>query len=249
MTIELKGVAGEKSLTRYYSNSHTKTFNENQLVREKEESVDFEVEQRMLMVDNSKGILKYVNKTIRKDGAIELHDLGFPELREEIEYIVRTNGMILQAGRYSPQSIFYIPAFPIPEKEVEVGDTWTMNHVWMSARENIPLSLEMVGILKDIVPCGKGQCADIEISGGVNLGATPTAPGAFFESRIWGHMLYSAEKGDVVWSDIRSHEEMRVQQDRVVVSSCMVSETKQGGDYKMKFTCDPKAETISKPPK
>lgn len=249
--IALKGKDGDVSDTRYYSSSRVLTYNGEQLVRDKTESVDFTVRTEYKFYDPKLGVLKFKVKTTRKDGKVELHDMAFPELHEEIDYIVAgKTGQVIQAGAYSPEGIFYIPSIPMPKEPVRVGDTWAMQHVWYSSGEAIPLRLDIVGILKDIVSCDGGkQCADIEISGGVELEKMTTTKGSKFESKLWGRMLFSIERGDVIWSEMRSTEEMSVPGERVSVTSCTVSETKLTKNFKTDFVCEPKTVAITKIPK
>ena len=247
--LEFKGKAGETTQTRYFSNAHILTFEDGQLVRDRTEGVDFTVSSHVSEVLPAQKILKFEVKTIAKDGTVDLHDLAFPELQEQIDYVIRSNGEVLQAGRLPPQSLFYVPAMPIPKGKVEVGDTWIMQHTWYSSKDGIPLSLEVVAILKGIVPCeGKGVCADIEISGHVTLVAQPVAMGSRFNSRLWGRLLFSLDRGDVLWSDMRSSEEMGIKGNHMKVNSCMVSEMKLAGDWRIKFACNPDDETVTKTP-
>lgn len=249
--IELKGTPDTESDTRYFSSSRILTYTEStQLVRDKTEAVDFTVNTKVKFYDPKTSILKFKVKTIRKDGQVDLHDLAFPELKEEIDYIVAgRTAQVIQAGSYNPEGLFYIPSVPIPKEPVQVGDTWTMQHTWASATESIPLTLDIVGILKNIVSCEGGKtCADIEISGGVELMHTATKKDSGFKSKLWGRMLFSLDRGDVIWSEIRSIEEMNVVKERTVVSSCMVSETKLAKNYRIKFECDPKEAPVPAPP-
>jgi hypothetical protein len=247
--LEFKGKPGETSETRYYNTSRSLIYEDKQLLRDRIETVDFTVQTRMEAFDEAKKILKFRVKTIAKDGTVDLHEMAFPELNEEIDYIQRGNGQILKAGSYPPQGLFYVPSLPMPAEPVSVGDTWTMEHQWISSRDSIPLKLEVVGILKDIVSCDKGKCADMEISGGVSLAAVPTIPGARFSSRLWGRLLFSLERGDVLWSEMRSQEEMTIPGSRTVVSSCMVSEMKSGGKLRTKGQCEPSEAPITTVPR
>lgn len=247
--LEFKAKAGESAETRYVSNSRSLVYEDKQLLRDRTESVDFTVQTYYQGFDPTNKLLKFKVKTISKDGQVDLHEMAFPELFEEIDYIQRSTGEILKAGNYSPQGLFYVPSLPMPHGPVQVGDTWAMEHTWVSSRDAIPLRLEVIGILKGIVPCEKKQCADMEISGGVNLVAVPTIPGAKFESRVWGRLLFSLERGDVMWSEMRSQEEMTIPGSRTVVSSCMTSEMKAGEKFKTGFACDPKDAPVTTTPK
>lgn len=249
ITLEFKGRPGEISVTRYYSNARILSYESGQLIRDKLEGVDFSVNTHFTDVNPQSKILKYSTKTTRKDGIVDLHDLAFPELNEQIDYVIHNNGEVLQANHLPPQSLFYVPALPIPANPVEIGDTWTMEHTWYSAKDAIPLRLQVVGILKNIVVCEKKNlCADLEISGHVSLVAEPTALGASFASRVWGRVLFSLERGDVIWSEMRSSEDMGVKGDKISVRSCMVSEMKLADNYQIKFACDPHDDEVTKTP-
>lgn len=247
--IEFKGRPGERTETRYYSNARTKTYSDTQLLRDRQEAVDFTVESKTVDVNAPQKLIHFKTKTIRKDGSEDLHELAFPEMGEEIDFLIRQNGEVLAAGNYAPQSLFFVPSLPIPKHPVKIGDTWDLEHTWFSAHEAIPLRLSVVAILKDLVDCEGGKtCADLEVSGNVRLVATPTQPGARFDSKVWGRMLFSLERGDIIWSEMRSEEEMLVKGDRTLVSSCMVSEMKLAADYKTKFECDPGPQAVEKVP-
>ena len=226
--IELKGKLGMTSETRYYSNSQIKTFSDHQLLRDKQEAVEFTTLTKIKAFDPVEKLVTFTVRTTAKDGAVDLHDLAFPEKNEEIEYKVRTNGIVEKAGAYPPQSLFFVPNLPIPDGEVRVGDTWVMSHSWASARDGVPMKLEVVGILKALVPCGGASCADIEVSGGVSLLAPPTTAGARFSSRVWGRLLFHPDRGEVIWSEMRSEEEMNIGPERLAVLSCIKSATKRG---------------------
>jgi hypothetical protein len=245
--IELTGKAGASSETRYYSNANVKTYSDGQILRDKQEIVDFTTLTQIKSYDEKEKILSYSVRTVKKDGPVDLHDLAFPEKNERIEYTVRSDGTVIKAGSYSPQTLFFVPSLPIPKDEVRVGDTWTMEHTWFSAHDQIPLKLDVIGILKALVPCAGKTCADIEISGSVQLAQAPTAQGARFESRVWGRLLYSPERGDVIWSEMRSQEEMQVGSDKFTVLSCMTSETKIN-DYKTKLECQPAQTPVTSVP-
>jgi len=242
--IELKGKPGTSSETRYYSNANVKTYSDNQMLRDKQEIVDFTTVTQIKAFDPVEKVLSFSVRTTEKDGTVELHDLAFPEKFEEIDYMVRTDGTVLKAGKYPPQSLFFVPSLPIPLEEVRVGDTWVMAHTWFSSRDAIPLRLEVVGILKALVPCDGKICADIEVSGGVKLVNAATAENAQFNSRVWGRILFSPERGDIVWSEMRSQEEMAFGNDKFSVLSCMVSETKMSSKYKTKLECAPDLRAV-----
>jgi hypothetical protein len=248
VTIEFHGKPGELTRTHYYSNARILSYQDGQLLRDRTEGVDFAVDTHVTAFDPAKKILQFQVRTVTKDGTVELHDLAFPELNEQLLYTVRTNGEVLRVSELPPTSLFFVPALPTPKGPVTIGDTWTMEHSWISSKDGIPLQLEVVAILKDIVACEKNEiCADIELSGHVNLVAMPTAEGARFQSRLWGRLLFSLARGDVIWSEMRSNEEMGAKTDRMAVRSCMVSEMKIGAPQ-IKFECNPNDDAVGKTP-
>jgi hypothetical protein len=195
-------------------------------------------------------LIQFKVKTVEKDGTADLHELGFPEMGEAIDYVIRGNGEVLKAGHYPEQSLFFVPALPVPSASVKVGDTWPMDHTWYSAKDGIPLRLQVIGILKDIVACEGGKvCADIEISGDVKLGAMKAVPRNVFSSRLWGRMLFSLDRGDVIWSQMRSREDMKTPGHEMKVSSCMLSEMQLNGSFQASKDCDPAEEKIVSTPR
>lgn len=247
--IELKGRPGTESLTRYYSNSRIRTYGDGQLLRDRTEAVDFDVKTTIQAYDEKAKVLKFKVRTVRKDGTVRLNELAFPEKNKELDYVVRGNGVVLQAGKMPPQSLFFVPSLPIPKDEVKIGDTWTMDHTWLSANDGIPMKIDVVGILKDVRPCaGEKLCADIEISGHVGLIAKPTAEGARFESKVWGRVLYALDRGEIMWSEMRSAEEMVTQGEQMKVVSCMVSEVQVNAKSASKFECEPNDQPVTKVP-
>ncbi len=250
IVLEFKGKPGETSETRYLSNARIRSYQDQQLIRDRTESVDFTVNTHVSAYNEKNKILGFEARTVRKDGTVPLHDFAFPELNEQIEYEVRGSGEVLKAGNFPRQSLFFVPSLPIPKKPVSVGDTWNMEHTWFSSKEGIPLKLEVVGILKNVVNCEHGKlCADVEVSGHVSLLAEPVEKSAKFASRLWGRMLFSLDRGDVIWSEMRSQEEMGMQADRMVVSSCMLSETKLSDKFKTEFNCEPGEKPVEKVPR
>lgn len=250
VTIELKIKPGSQFETHYFSHAYIRNYSDQQLTREKHEAVDFTTITKALDYNPNLKLLRYTMTTVKKDGQVNLRELAFPEKGEEIEFIVRHNAQVVKAGKYPADSLFFVPSLPVPDHPVEVGDTWEMVHEWRSAAEKIPLRLETVGILKGLVKCEDNKtCADLEISGGVKLSIKPDAVGAKFNSRIWGRMLFSLDRGDIIWSEVRSEEEMGAGQDRVLIQSCMVSETKVGKELKLKLNCEPGEVAITTVPK
>jgi hypothetical protein len=250
VTLLLKGKAGTESDTRYSSSSHVLTYTDGQLIRDRNETVDFVVRNKVQRYEPQLGVVQFQSKTISKDGPGSLHDLAFPEMGEVIDYAVKSSGEVLMAGPLPPSSLFFVPSVPIPKEPVQVGDVWVLEHVWRSSRDGVPLRLEVAAILKDIVKCdGGGRCADLEISGHVRLVLPPDSKDARFISKLWGRMLFSLERGDVIWSQTRSFEDISHSKGRVTVNSCMTSEMKIGGGYRTPHGCEPGDVPVLEVPK
>ena len=245
--IELKGGLGQEDLTRYYSHSRIHNFEEDQMVRARDEIVDFKVKEKVTNVDPKTGRLTINTTTVAKDGVVDLHDLAFPEMGEEIEYIFSRQGQVFKAGDYPEDSVFFVPPVPLPKTEVVVGDTWTLDHGWVGMKNGIPLGVHLVGILKNIFQCGTGRCADVEVSGQVEvIGVSPAK--AQFVSTIWGHLLISVERGTVIWSEVRSKERMNVPGARTEVLSCMVASLEAPKEWQkpsgLSESCKPSEEAV-----
>lgn len=220
--LKLKGEVGRRELVKFYSDSNTRAYEKDQIIREKEEIVEFTTESKFKTNDTKN--LDVSIRTIKKDGPVSLHDLGFPEKDEKIDFVFAPNGEVLKAGDFAKESLFFIPSMPLPKAAVSKGDTWVMKHTWISSGNNVPLAVEVVGILKRFFDCGGkvGLCAEIEISGNVEAVAVKQA-GVDFNSEIHGQMVFSVEHGTLVWSDVKSREDMKTSEGRIQVTSCLGS--------------------------
>jgi hypothetical protein len=159
---------------------------------------------------------------VHKDGLVDLHSLGFPEVNEELFFRFATDGRVLKAGDYSATSVFYVPPLSLPPRAVTVGESWELNHAWVSKENGIPLGLEIVTILKQVVQCGSDLCADLEISGSVKIDA-PTSKDLDFISDVRGRMLFSIDRGVIVWSLVNNRERLTTKESVLKVKGCMVA--------------------------
>lgn len=249
-TLEMKGRVGETQLTRYYSAAHIKNFESGQITKDRQEVVDFTVRTKTTQVDPGSKSFVVRSRTIRKDGNSSLHELAFPELNEEIEFVISKQARILSAGDYPPDSLFFVPFMPMPKGPVQVGETWTLQHSWNSSPSGIPLSLDLIAIFKGVRPCMKAQtCADLEISGKVLVDAA-TKENVKFDGNVWGRILFSIENGDVIWSETRSSEDMVLGAESMKVLSCLRSEIVDRDLKPAKndgFQCEPSLEPVPAP--
>lgn len=220
--IELKGQMGQVDVTRYYSHSYIEDYEGSQKIRQRDEIVDFKVKEEVTQFDPVKDRMTVMTETIFKDGTVDLHDLAFPEKGEQIEFVLSRSGDVFKAGEYPPDSIFFVPPVPLPKETVSVGDTWTLDRAWVGMKNGVPLGVHLVIIFKDLTFCGKERCADLEVSGNVEVIGLKSKKNQF-TSKIWGRMLMSLDRGNVLWSEMRSRELMNVPDAHTEVLSCMTA--------------------------
>ena len=249
VTLRLKSSPGQTDITRYYSHAKINAFSEDQKVKERDEIVDFTVTENTKSVDTEKGLITVLTTTTRKDGMVDLHDLAFPELNEEIEYVFGPTAKVFKAGPYPPESVFFVPPLPIPDEAVEIGSTWSLDHVWVGMKSGIPLQMQIIGILKGAGQCGDGgRCVDIEISGNVDVLGVKKAV-ADYKSEVWGRLLFSLDRGVVIWSEVRNREFMVAPDERLEILACMTSVLEQPKGLlprsRKKAFCEPSEEPVS----
>ena len=243
LRLELKALPGRVEKMKYHSHTRISNYEEGQIVRQKEESVDFQIQtehpQKSAIKEN---LIPLVITTIQKDGLMSLHDLAFPEEGEVLEIFLNKRAHVIRAGDFPSNSVFYIPPVPLPKEPVSVGDTWRMKSSWVNYKSGTPLAIDLVAIFKNIYSCGKQRCADIEISGSVYVTGA-LAERVQFRSQIGGRLLFSIEQGTIVWSHVQSQEEALTPNGQVKVRSCLFSQliepTSESLPLKDPFTCDP----------
>lgn len=237
--LELKGAPGRKDQTRYYSHTRTEVIEDNQLLREKDEMVDFTVES--VLTAGPADRVSFTSKTIRKDGTFDLHDLAFPEKGESIDFVLSKNATVLSVSDYPPSSVFYIPPIPLPDRPVRLGDTWEIRHLWASQDQGIPMELRVIGILKSVNKCPSGTCALIAISGDVQI-AGRLDEAHQFHSELNGEMSFAVEQGLITWSLIQSDEQLKSADGKIHVTSCLMSkldDPKQWSPLEISWPCRP----------
>ncbi|MCB0392176.1 MAG: hypothetical protein KDD58_12870 [Bdellovibrionales bacterium] len=251
--LKLKSIEGRIDLTDYYSHSKIKTFEQNQLVREKDEIVEFKVKSESVKPDNNNNFIRTIVTTLEKDGLVDLHDLAFPEVKERIEFVFRQNADVLYAGSYPQSSVFYVPPLSLPDEKVEIGDTWEMQKSWVSMKNNIPLKLNLVTILKNIYECGKNEkCADLEVSGDIGI-ITTMNESTKFNSQISGRIIFLIDKGTILWSVVNSDESFTIGPTRLEVKSCLNSILREPIEdvwaKSIEAECDPMSDNEFKIPR
>jgi len=238
LRLEMKSVMGREEIMRHHFDSFTESHESNQIRNQKDETVDFTTQTIAKNVGPDKSVT-YEVKVIKKDGPVELHDLAYPEPGEVLEMIIGPTAQVFKAGDYPEQSVFFIPPISIPYDLVKKGDTWEMEHDWVSDSSGLPLTLDLVSILKEFYSCGNSDtCAEIEISGEVFM-AKGTLQSGTFKSTMTGRLLFAVNAGMVVWADMRSQENLKGPESSVAVQSCLVSELESPKEYHWPSIKDP----------
>jgi hypothetical protein len=245
--LRLKGDKGVAAITSYHSDSAVEDFEDGQKVRDRQEILDFAVSTEL--VDKRENQLTVRTKTVFKDGSGSLHDYAFPEPDESIDFVYSSQAEVLKADPFPKASIFYLPPVSLPNRPADIGETWTMDHTWISSNDGLPLHLNMVTIFKDVVKCGAfGHCADLEISGQVDVANAQVQKLIHFDSRIWGRMLFSIDRGDVVWSEVRSQDLFKTKEAETKVLSCMISQMQApNAPARPKVHCEPDTKMVQTP--
>ena len=221
--LRLRPLQGRMEMSSHYSHIHTKSYNKGVVTETEDDIVSFDVATETVLVDMGQLKLHMNMTTIRKEGNVELHDLAFPELGESLRFVFYPNAEVASVDGYPKTSVFYIPPISLPIRKVRIGDTWKMSKTWLSAKGQIPFRVDIVTIFKGLHPCGvKDKCADLEISGQVSL--LNASKSVNFKSEIQGRMLFSIGRGTMVWSLVRNHESLDIQEDRTVLHSCLTSQ-------------------------
>lgn len=219
--LQVRSVKGREEITKYRSISSTKSFDGTQIHREKEETVDFTVK-TIGMGITAKGENLFRFQTTEKEGYADLHDFAFPELNESIPYSLDGTGKVLSAGLYPKTSLFFVPPISLPSHPVEIGESWTMEHQWISLKAEIPMKIKAVSVLKKLFKNGQNQMlAEIEVSGETEI--LRKTKNLVSQSRIQGTILLEVATSSIVWSEIRSEEQLTTPTSKIEILSCLES--------------------------
>ena len=231
--LRLKSEVGRTEVVHYHTHSVVKTFAADQIAREKYDEMDFKAKTKTTKIDEKKNIHQVVS-VFEKDGFMNLHDMAFPELDESIEMIFTPLAEVEKAGLRPKGGIFYVPPISLPENPVAVGETWTMKSRWISSHNGLKMELDLVSILKRLVPCAqKDLCADLEVSGQVHVPQLKKSP-VQIESQIKGRILFAVNAGTVLWSEIRNKDKIKTGDELVEIEACLESLMTAPADYLIK---------------
>lgn len=241
---------GSVETQKYTYNTELKYYDDVQLVREKQHGVEFVTEAKVIDVSPDSAKIKTTLSTISKVGTMGLQSMGFPELNQVLSYEFDNKYQVLSVSKQRQGSVFYVPPLPLPKSAVNVGETWQTQYHWIGDNQ-IPLSLDVVGILKQVYNCpnGVGACSEIEVSGRVYIPKEVTT-NLKINSNLRGKYLVENSTGSILWSHVRSEETFVADGSRINSVSCIATvRSKPKVDFISlnvdKFDCDPKNENIN----
>lgn len=245
--LRLKGDLTRVEKVAYYHGAHSRSFEGAEMRHQKDESLVFTSQTETVKVDSTEDRITQIVQTIDKDGAASMYDFAMPEPGEKLEVVYDGQGRIYKASDFPDNSIFFVPPISLPEKPVEVGETWTMQSSWLSLGEMVPYQLDMVSILKGYVACGEHRCAEIEISGDVGLQG-PIAQAMKFSSQWRGNLLFNIDVGSVIWSRVDSDEAFSAGNVSRSVDSCLEAVLQEPAKLKLPSLDKPKCEARAASP-
>jgi hypothetical protein len=208
----------------YRSTSVITNFVDGKQIERKTESGKFKLRTAFRPADGRTPLLRAEVATIEAQGDLDLHELAFPQLGEAIQFAFWPDGAVESAGSFDRSSLFFVPPVSFPENPVQVGDTWLMTHQWSSRKTKIPLRIELVSVLKAFWGCGSMTCAEVDLSGRVEIVGLREGV-ARFSSSVRGTALFVVEWGFPAWLIVGGDEEFHTAGRRVRVESCLVALT------------------------
>lgn len=222
ISLRLNPQVGNTTVTDYHSHSHVEVFQDQQILRERDEIVDFSVQDQIEAVHLDGQSFSQRVKILKKDGHVDLHSLGFPEENEELLMTLSLKAEVIRAGDYPKNSIFFVPPISLPKNPVAIGETWVLDKEWVSQANGIPLKLELVSVLKGVYQCDGDPegCADIEISGMVKMMGLNQKK-VQFQSEVRGRHFFALSKGLMLWSVVKGQESLMTETNLLKVRSCM----------------------------
>ena len=230
LVLKLSAEKGRNEETVNCSMAVTESYVKDEIREKKIDSLDFRVRTTTSEV-SSDGKIRQLMVTTEKEGDGLLHDYAYPELGEIIEMEYLPDGTVLRAGRFPKDSVFYLPAVPLPKKSIQPGDTWSNTDSWKSDVNGMKLKVNMQSKFLGPKICGQAMCAEVEVSGNVQM-PEPYQKKTGFTHTIKGRYLFEPKRGLLVWSEFVSDELLQGKEVRAVLHSTLRSELVQPPGYR-----------------
>jgi len=218
LKLEVRGEEGRKELTHHCSTAVSSYYDRQALRRQKIERVEFKTDTLIGKTDPKTHDLFQLIATVEKDGAIPLHDLAFPEVGEQIDFIFTPTGQVVKAGNAPKGSLFFVAPLPFPEKPVVVGSKWRDVAKWKSLNNSMQFTAVTDSEVTGQKPCGISQCVVVRVTGEVHM-PEKVERSNHFKHRLGGTYLYEPLKGILVWAEFASTESIMSGGDKVEVVS------------------------------
>ncbi|MCB0413014.1 MAG: hypothetical protein KDD50_01690 [Bdellovibrionales bacterium] len=248
--IKLVPHRGRVDRQKFVSHITRQDYEDGQLVRDKNQSVDFEIQSTDMSLNEN---IQLLVETIKKTGTVSLNSMALPEEGESIKYVYTPKGEVIKVDGKPEGTLWYLSPFPIPEKLVRMGDSWVSKEQWVDAQSGLVLELELVGILKRAFSCfEKDTCLEIEISGGVNL-PEEVKKNMRYQSKMQGRILFNMTNSAILWSSYQSGDDIVMGDKRSKNRSCTMSyqvfpEQESIEKLITDKSCDPAKESSKKNP-
>ncbi|MBI2027609.1 MAG: hypothetical protein HYS98_07415 [Deltaproteobacteria bacterium] len=200
--LRFKPQPGEKSLMQAEFSVKTETYQNNRLIQLDEDFVSFGIQSSIKNIEPTGAIL-ISKKTVNKKGKLPLRNLGFPEKGEEMFFTVDSRGLVLSVKGEQPGSLFYLPFFIFPKKElVSLGATWEEEIQWNSQFQLLAMITTISSKLSAMEPCQNQagfSCYRIEFK--TTSHPTPLAEEVHLSDSSTGYYLWDPKNNKVTYAE------------------------------------------------
>lgn len=225
--VELSIIPGNFNVERYKTLSkikvYQKTENEKNLIEDKIELSHFDLNRQALTVSN-KGHVQFRYWVNELKGDVDLASMGLPPLGQVLVEIVDKKARVQAVQNFPMDTVFYLPKIVLPEKAIQVGDTWSFSGQWKSLKTGWPFSLDLQLKLEAWFLCGGLECLYITYNGKMGLPEKGPLEGkAKLKSKVRGAFIYAPVGHQFIWAESTSQENFQTAEKYVEVESCTVS--------------------------
>lgn len=236
MKFEISGEKGYREKQKYFYSSHQKTYEGKQIAHERSENTEFAVENEIISVSKDPRYIEVKQKTIEKSGPADLEQMAFPELNETLAFRYNPWGDVLKAGDKPPFSIFFVSPVPLPQRPIQVGDTWEYKGSWIDYNQGIEMNVNLIGVLRETISCYDNEiCLNLEYSGNVEL-PEKLQKAAKFKGKVLAKFILRPKNFSVLRSEIYNTEYLARDDFTMDIKSCIVSKIASSKEL---LTCTP----------
>ncbi len=176
----------------------TENYIHNKIKETKYENVEFEILSTVKKI-NPDGSVILAKKVLSKKGTMSLRDLGFPEKGEELLFTLDPRGTVLDVSGEEPGSIFYLPFFIFPKKEVERGETWEEEFQWNATNQPFTILTKLQSRFVGMQKYNEKNCLRVDFKA-LSLGL-PQNSDMDFNNSSEGYYLWHKETNHVLYAE------------------------------------------------